>query len=201
MSGLIKDASRRSSLVLLKRDSTEELTRRASTGRGSPRQRVLSKSPDGEQSSTEQHFRPASELFSDDVGVRDLASLMHLDEAAILKQLSLRYAHDIIYTAVGDILVALNPFKEIDSLYGEVTSRRYYHDVDTCNVPHVFGVAQRAYKQLLQVMLGGLSWNKCLFPPLFLFLALALPQTYPCAKSHGEYKERGRSCTSDWTVA
>ena len=41
--------------------------------------------------------------------------------------------NDIIYTHVGDILIALNPFKSIDHLYGEATSRMFYHSEPTSN--------------------------------------------------------------------
>jgi myosin heavy subunit len=62
----------------------------------------------------------------------------------------LRYAHDIIYTNVGDILVALNPFKPIYKLYHPYMSQFYYPDKPMYNVPHVFQIAQTAYKQLVQ---------------------------------------------------
>lgn len=32
----------------------------------------------------------------------------------------------------------------------ETVSKRYYQDVDVCNIPHVFRVAQVAYKKLIQ---------------------------------------------------
>lgn len=47
-------------------------------------------------------------------GVDDLIGLTHLHEPAILHALRLRYDADIIYTATGPILIALNPFKKMD---------------------------------------------------------------------------------------
>ena len=54
----------------------------------------------------------------DEAGARDLATLANLTEEAIVVELGKRYQQNIIYTNVGDILIALNPFKELDGLYG-----------------------------------------------------------------------------------
>jgi myosin heavy subunit len=43
--------------------------------------------------------------------VEDLTVLTHLHEPEILHALQLRYDCDLIYTATGPILLALNPFK------------------------------------------------------------------------------------------
>lgn len=43
----------------------------------------------------------------------DLASLEVLTEDAIVEQLQKRYADNQIYTYIGDILVAVNPFTDI----------------------------------------------------------------------------------------
>lgn len=50
-------------------------------------------------------------------GVDDLIGLTHLHEPAILHALRLRYDANIIYTATGPILIAVNPFKRMD-IYG-----------------------------------------------------------------------------------
>ena len=51
--------------------------------------------------------------------VEDLINLTHLHEPAILHLLSLRFAHNLIYTYTGPILLAVNPFKSLP-LYTEV---------------------------------------------------------------------------------
>lgn len=43
----------------------------------------------------------------------DLASLEVLTEDAIVEQLQKRYTENQIYTYIGDILVAVNPFTDI----------------------------------------------------------------------------------------
>jgi myosin-5 len=58
---------------------------------------------------------PSNHVASDVVGgVDDLIGLTHLHEPAILHALRLRYDADIIYTATGPILIAVNPFKKMD---------------------------------------------------------------------------------------
>ncbi|KAL7521135.1 hypothetical protein ACHAWX_005834, partial [Stephanocyclus meneghinianus] len=57
--------------------------------------------------------------------VHDLIHLTHLHEPAILHSLRLRYDADVIYTSTGPILIAINPFKRMDELYGEQVMERY----------------------------------------------------------------------------
>jgi myosin heavy subunit len=47
----------------------------------------------------------------------DLATLVDLNEEIILDHLKKRYKQDVIYTYLGDILLAINPFKELP-IYG-----------------------------------------------------------------------------------
>ena len=68
---------------------------------------------------------PSNHLDSGVVGgVDDLIGLTHLHEPAILHALRLRYDADIIYTATGPILIAVNPFKKMD-VYSTSMMERY----------------------------------------------------------------------------
>ena len=58
-------------------------------------------------------------------GVDDLIGLTHLHEPAILHALRLRYDSNIIYTATGPILIAINPFKPMPDLYSTQRMDRY----------------------------------------------------------------------------
>ena len=60
----------------------------------------------------------------------DLATLSHLDEPNILHGLTRRFDEDAIYTAIGPMLVALNPWKSLPSLYSAETLRSYLGDED-----------------------------------------------------------------------
>eukprot|EP00554_Chaetoceros_debilis_P010932 CAMPEP_0194108514 /NCGR_PEP_ID=MMETSP0150-20130528/8181_1 /TAXON_ID=122233 /ORGANISM="Chaetoceros debilis, Strain MM31A-1" /LENGTH=2569 /DNA_ID=CAMNT_0038797229 /DNA_START=146 /DNA_END=7852 /DNA_ORIENTATION=- len=51
------------------------------------------------------------------INARDMADLHYLHEAAILYNLKLRHGKSLPYTRVGDIVVAVNPFEWIESLY------------------------------------------------------------------------------------
>ena len=57
-------------------------------------------------------------------GVDDLIGLTHLHEPAILHALRLRYDANIIYTATGPILIAVNPFKDMP-LYTDQVMEQY----------------------------------------------------------------------------
>lgn len=60
---------------------------------------------------------------------------------------------DQIYTSIGPILIAINPFKTINSLYNTETMQEYRRRVESLSAsaeenlpPHVFKVAAVAYR-------------------------------------------------------
>ncbi len=56
---------------------------------------------------------------------------------------------DLIYTSIGPILVALNPFKWITGVYGEEIMVLYKQkERNLSEDPHVFAVADEAYSDL-----------------------------------------------------
>ncbi len=50
--------------------------------------------------------------------VDDLTELSVLTDKTILENLHIRYQNCKIYTYIGSILIAVNPFKQISSLFG-----------------------------------------------------------------------------------
>uniref|UniRef100_A0A8C5PTG6 non-specific serine/threonine protein kinase n=1 Tax=Leptobrachium leishanense TaxID=445787 RepID=A0A8C5PTG6_9ANUR len=78
----------------------------------------------------------------------DLATLEVLDENTVTDQLQKRYNRDQIYTYVGDILVAVNPFRSLD-LYSSQYSHLYIEAKRTDNIPHIFAVADLAYQSMV----------------------------------------------------
>lgn len=105
-------------------------------------------------------------------GVDDLIGLTHLHEPAILHALRLRYDNDIIYTATGPILIAVNPFKAMP-LYSPETMESYRIQGESrpkCSVgvtpgkfkaqprfrrnnrlpPHVYQTADDAYRSMMR---------------------------------------------------
>lgn len=59
----------------------------------------------------------------------DLCETDEVTELAILWSLEQRFRKDQVYTNVGPILVAINPYKSLQSLYSKEELRRY-HSVD-----------------------------------------------------------------------
>ncbi|KAF6115167.1 myosin IIIB [Phyllostomus discolor] len=75
----------------------------------------------------------------------DLVNLEVLDEDTIIHQLQKRYVDSLIYTYVGDILIALNPFQNL-SIYSPQFSRLYHGVKRASNPPHIFASADAAYQ-------------------------------------------------------
>ncbi|KAM9123157.1 myosin-IIIb [Pangshura tecta] len=78
----------------------------------------------------------------------DLVNLEVLDEDTIIHQLQKRYADLQIYTYVGDILIALNPFQNL-SLYSPQFSKLYHGVKRSSNPPHIFASADAAYQGMV----------------------------------------------------
>ena len=94
--------------------------------------------------------RHGSELYpansAADGAPDDHSALVNLNEPCILDSTARRYAADQIYTNTGRILIAVNPFRQLD-IYGAATIAAH-SDPHARPPPHVFGVAERAYRAL-----------------------------------------------------
>jgi myosin-5 len=92
----------------------------------------------------------------------DLVTLPHLHEASILHCLRLRYEKDQIYTKIGDILISINPFKELTGLYSNEMVQKYAStststiksslvEEENCSLPpHLYAIAKAAYTDLVR---------------------------------------------------
>uniref|UniRef100_A0A6Q2XTL9 Myosin IIIA n=1 Tax=Esox lucius TaxID=8010 RepID=A0A6Q2XTL9_ESOLU len=80
--------------------------------------------------------------------VDDLATLEVLDEVMDSILLQRRYSKDQIYTYVGDILIAVNPFHKME-LYGPQYTKMYIGAKRTAYPPHIFAVADVAYQSMV----------------------------------------------------
>uniref|UniRef100_A0A8C3G4G8 Myosin X n=1 Tax=Cyclopterus lumpus TaxID=8103 RepID=A0A8C3G4G8_CYCLU len=82
------------------------------------------------------------------VGVEDMSALEDLHDGAILHNLFLRYQQSHIYTYIGSILAAVNPYQPLAGLYDrpamELYSRRHLGETS----PHIFAVANECYRSL-----------------------------------------------------
>uniref|UniRef100_A0AAQ5X8B8 Myosin X n=1 Tax=Amphiprion ocellaris TaxID=80972 RepID=A0AAQ5X8B8_AMPOC len=81
-------------------------------------------------------------------GVEDMAALEDLHDGAIMHNLFLRYQQRHIYTYIGSILAAVNPYQPLPGLYDrpavELYSRHHLGEIS----PHIFAVANECYRSL-----------------------------------------------------
>lgn len=86
-----------------------------------------------------------------DSGVRDFednTSMTHLDDANILDNMRRRFEKDKIYTYTAGVLLAVNPYKQIESLYTAETMREYRGKSPSAMAPHPYAIADIAYRHL-----------------------------------------------------
>jgi myosin-5 len=104
----------------------------------------------------------------DDI-VENLINLTHLHEPAMLFCLQERYFKSRIYTYTGPILIAVNPFKRVDHLYTQTILEDYYNfglmraqgvEVGSPLSPHVYAIADAAYRDMMKVVLHGYGSEK-----------------------------------------
>ena len=81
----------------------------------------------------------------------DMVKMEDVNEATILHNLRLRFSSSRIYTGIGDVLVSLNPFQALP-IYGPAEVERYYSlRAGEEAPPHLFMVANNAYKGLTEL--------------------------------------------------
>ena len=100
---------------------------------------------------SEQHVLPLSDVHpcnpENQSGCKDNTELMFLHEPHMLHNLRQRYAKDAVYTYTAHILIACNPFKKLN-IYSEERMAEYSGKSLGLMEPHVFAVADRAYRNM-----------------------------------------------------
>jgi myosin heavy subunit len=82
--------------------------------------------------------------------------LAELSVPIISSALEKRFKHNAIYTYVGDILVAVNPFTPLP-LYDQAHQDMYLPgDPTFAHMPHIFRMAQQAFTNLVNT-----RFNQC----------------------------------------
>ncbi|GMH25517.1 hypothetical protein Nepgr_027360 [Nepenthes gracilis] len=81
------------------------------------------------------------------VGVDNLIQLSYLNEPSVLYNLQYRYSHDKIYSKAGPVLIAINPFKNLQ-IYGNNYITAYRKKL--VDSPHVFAAADAAYNEMIR---------------------------------------------------
>ena len=77
----------------------------------------------------------------------NLDEIFILNEPEILRCLKQRFKEEKIYTYSGGILIALNPFKDIDNMYSDKVLADY-SKLKARGVPHVWDIANVSYNRL-----------------------------------------------------
>ena len=86
---------------------------------------------------------PSHEQDLDDAG-----QMSDLNEAALLKLLARRFASDKIYTWTGDILLSVNPYREVPGLYEDHTQPPGGWTAHSGARAHIFAVAELAFSKV-----------------------------------------------------
>jgi myosin heavy subunit len=76
----------------------------------------------------------------------NVVDLEHFSEETFLSVIRSRFFRDAVYTFVGSILVAVNPYKRLDS-YGPELARKAFEQcrsVEVKAMPHIFSIAATA---------------------------------------------------------
>uniref|UniRef100_W5L1D5 Myosin X, like 1 n=1 Tax=Astyanax mexicanus TaxID=7994 RepID=W5L1D5_ASTMX len=81
-------------------------------------------------------------------GVEDMSTLSELHEESILHNLYTRYCSNLIYTNIGSILAAVNPYKQISGLYDSAAVELYSKHQLGELPPHIFALANECYRCL-----------------------------------------------------
>ncbi|KAF1897306.1 hypothetical protein Lal_00035009 [Lupinus albus] len=79
-------------------------------------------------------------------GTNDLVKLSYLNEPSIVHNLQLRYSKEMIYTKAGPILIALNPFKDLQIYGNDYVPACRQKFIDS---PHVYAMADAAYNEMI----------------------------------------------------
>lgn len=82
-------------------------------------------------------------------GVPDLAMMSDITDHGINTNLKTRYERDQIYTFSGSILIAVNPYKQLDIYNNQWISRYRNQKLDQTD-PHVFALAEAMYMNLVR---------------------------------------------------
>jgi len=80
-------------------------------------------------------------------GVDDLVMLPKVTEDQILENLNKRYMADLIYTNISDVLISVNPFKQLPITgpdYIELYAGKFRHELP----PHIYALAEETYRAM-----------------------------------------------------
>ncbi|CAK4083247.1 unnamed protein product [Aphanomyces euteiches] len=89
-------------------------------------------------------------------GVQDMRNLRFLNEPSILYNLKSRFEAAQPYTYSNEIVIAVNPYQWLPSLYGESLHEKYLSKPRESLPPHVYATSTSAYKHMMSKTAGGI---------------------------------------------
>ena len=89
-------------------------------------------------------------MESEPVGLQDMIYIDKFDIDAIHDNLKLRFEKDQIYTYIGSIIVSVNPYKVMRSLYTLRLVQQYIGQRIGTLPPHIFAIADHAYSSVIE---------------------------------------------------
>ncbi|KNC79775.1 hypothetical protein SARC_07848, partial [Sphaeroforma arctica JP610] len=88
-------------------------------------------------------------MSSDSVrGVEDMSALTDMHLEAILRNICVRMREQKIYTFVGSIVIAMNPYKTIEGMYTDEMRNQYANARLGDLPPHAYAISREAYCRL-----------------------------------------------------
>ena len=79
----------------------------------------------------------------------DMIALAILQEVSVLDNLYFRYKHGHIYTNVGPILIAVNPYRQMN-IYQAQTMVQCRKAEAQMGIPHIYSIANNCYKNMMR---------------------------------------------------
>ncbi|CAH0477408.1 unnamed protein product [Peronospora belbahrii] len=135
-------------------DRRKEVTITAFLDSGDSEQRVVDlKNPDviravAGPTATEVGSLPIAIIHDEPEGVDDMRLLRYLNEPSILFNLKQRFAASKPYTYSNDIVIAVNPYKWVENLYGDGLHEQYLRKPRDSLPPHVYSTSTAAYNHM-----------------------------------------------------
>jgi myosin X len=99
-------------------------------------------------------------------GVEDMSALADLHEGAILYNIQQRYKAGKIYTYIGSILSAVNPYQNFDHIYANELITQYNKKNIGDLPPHIFAIANEAYYAMWKTFVSFISKIRYTFSTL-----------------------------------
>ncbi|CAO1341197.1 unnamed protein product [Diamesa hyperborea] len=96
-------------------------------------------------------------------GVQDFVLLDEITIENFMQNLQKRYQAGKIYTYIGEVVVSVNPYRQMNNLYGNDVITKYKGREFYENPPHLYAIADAAYRALRQqnnntcIMISGES--------------------------------------------